>query len=99
MAGWCGPSNTALAPSLGWSLESIAPRQSVSRRGEPPDPLDPEARARRPGAPATATKAPVPVDNPETLSHLAAHTEPGPSPGAERVGRRAEAGLQSGAYL
>lgn len=32
MAGWCGPSNTALAPSLGWSLESITPSQPAGGR-------------------------------------------------------------------
>lgn len=50
------PSDTALAPGLGWSLESIAASRSAGGRN-PPDPLDPEARARRRGARATATPA------------------------------------------
>jgi hypothetical protein len=91
------PSDTALAPSRGWSLESIAASRWAGGRN-PPGPLDP--RGQGPASGCSGNSHPgsfrwtTPNRSPHT--HLAAPTEPGPSPGAERIDGRAKARLQPG---
>lgn len=95
MAGPLGAQRHCSRSQPGWSHEIKHPSASVSQREEPPEPPDPEARARRRGA-RDSRPGCLPVDNPETLSHLAAHSEPGPCPATKRVGREQKPGWRQG---